>query len=537
MALVPVKELGSTGVVTDIPPSRLPPNAFSRAKNVRFDEMSVTRSPVFRTIKDTLAFDPRHVVNIVPTAGGFSTIVMASDTFQIKEYVNGTVHDRNGSISLLNSSLATYTSTSLADIDYLNRVDRIPVYRGAAGGNFADLPHWDSGWRTESLKAFGDFLLGIGMTEGSTAYSQRVRWSDIALANSVPGSWDASDTTKSAGFNDLVQLGTPLIDGAALGVNFILYSSDQVWLMEFVGGTFIFNFRKLFDGCGVVNQNCVVEVDSLHFVFDRDDIYKHDTHTKVSICDQRVKDYIFAGMDTSKYDRCFVAHNHSVEEIMFCYVSRDDMAEFTSGDRCNRAAVFNYRTETWSFVDLPNVSDSTTGNVASATSYANAVGSYSVAGGTYHSQASGFNQHLLFVTKSVSADGITSDKLYGLDFADSSSLSFPTDSSANKAPFLERTGIDLDEQSPLVGFKYISKFTPQVTTSNSNKLFNFSFGASNLIDDGPVYETTVSFNSAIDHKIDSRASGRYLSYKMTIDDTKDFNFTGFDADVQILGRR
>ena len=537
MALMPVKELGSVGCITDITPSRLPINAFSRAKNVRFDEMSVTRSPVFRTIKSSLGFDPRHVVGIVPTTGGFSTVVMASDTFEIKEYVNGTVHSRNGSISLLNSSLESFTSTTLADVDYLNRVDRVPVYRVAGGTNFADLPNWDSTWRAESLRAFGDFLLGIGITQGSTSYTQRVRWSNLALANSVPDSWDGSDTTKSAGFNDLVQLGSPLIDGIALGVNFILYSSDQVWLMEFVGGTFIFNFRKLFDGFGVVNQNCDEEVDRKHYVFDQDDIYMHDTHTKISICDQRVKDYIFGGMDTSKYDRCFVAHNHSVEEIMFCYVSRDDMAEFTNGDRCNRAAVFNYRTQTWSFMDLPNVSTSATANVASATSYANAIGSYQSAGGTYNSQASGFDQHLLFCAKSVSADGISSDNLYGLDFADRSTLSFPIDAAANKAPYIERTGIDLDEQSPLTGYKHITQFTPQASTKNSSKTFDFNFGASNLIEDAPTYEPTVSFNSSIDHKINSRASGRYLSYKMTVTDTKDFNFTGFDADVHILGRR
>jgi hypothetical protein len=537
MALMPVKDLGSVGCITDITPSRLPINAFSRAKNVRFDAASVTRSPVFRNIKDSLGFDPRHCAGIAPTSGGFSTVLMASDTFVLKEYVNGTVHNRSGSISALSSSLDAYTSTTLADVDYLNRVDRVPVFRLANGTNFADLTHWDANWRTESLRAFGDFLVAIGMTESGTSYSQRIRWSNLALANSVPDSWDGTDTTKSAGFNDLVQLGTALIDGAPLGVNFILYSSDQVWLMEFVGGTFLFNFRKLFDGFGVANQNCVVEVDNKHFVLDRSDIYMHDTHTKVSICDQRVKDYIFGGMDTGKYDRCFVAHNHAVEEIMFCYVSRDDMAEFTSGDRCNRAAVYNYRTETWSFMDLPNVSDSTNGNVSSAVSYANAIGSYQSAGGTYNSQASGFNQHLLFVGKSNSSDGLSSDKLFGLDSADSSTLGFPIDAAANKAPYVERTGIDLDEQSPLAGYKYISQFTPQMTTPNQSKTFNFSFGSADLVDDNPTYETTVAFNSALDHKINSRASGRYLSYKMTVDDTKDFNLTGFDAEVKVLGRR
>ena len=537
MALMPIKELGSLGVIADIPPSRLPINAFSRAKNVRFDELSVTRSPVFRNIKSSIHSDLRHCFGILPAGGGFNTVLTVGSDYNMWEYVNGTMTYRNGSLSATSASLDTFTSTTLADVYYLNRVDRVPVYRLASStGNFLALPNWDSSWRCESLRAFGDFMLGINMTEGSSNYNQRVRWSDITLANSVPGSWNASDTTKSAGFNDLVQLVSPLIDGVALGVNFILYSSDQVWLMEYVGGTFIFNFRKLFDGFGVVNQNCAVEVDRKHYVFDTNDIYMHDTHTKVSICDQRVKDYIFNGMDTSKYNRCFVVHNHAVEEIMFCYASHDDMAEFTAGDRCNRAAVYNYRTDTWSFMDLPNVSGSTLANVSSATSYANAVGSYENAGGTYASQAAGFDQHLLFVGNGTSSVGLT-QSLYGLDFADSSTLSFPIDPAANRAPYVERTGIDLDEQAPLTGYKHITQFTPQVTTQNSSKTFSFSFGASNLIDDAPIYEATVTFDAALDYKINSRASGRYLSYKMTIANTKDFNFTGFDADVHVLGRR
>ena len=44
------------------------------------------------------------------------------------------------------------------------------------------------------------------MVEGSANFPTRIRFSDITTANSVPGSWDATDATKSAGFIDLVQL-------------------------------------------------------------------------------------------------------------------------------------------------------------------------------------------------------------------------------------------------------------------------------------------------------------------------------------------
>ena len=45
------------------------------------------------------------------------------------------------------------------------------------------------------------------------------------------------------------------------------------------------------------------------------------------------------------------------------------------------------------------------------------------------------------------------------------------------------------------------------------------------------------YNTETDHKIDSRAAGRYLSYRVTIPDTKDFEFSGFDFEVTATGRR
>ena len=46
MKLPQIRDVGDIGVVTDIRPASLPLNGFSRAKNVRFDEGKVARSPV-----------------------------------------------------------------------------------------------------------------------------------------------------------------------------------------------------------------------------------------------------------------------------------------------------------------------------------------------------------------------------------------------------------------------------------------------------------------------------------------------------------
>jgi hypothetical protein len=71
----------------------------------------------------------------------------------------------------------------------------------------------------------------------------------------------------------------------------------------------------------------------------------------------------------------------------------------------------------------------------------------------------------------------------------------------------------------------------------SNKVFDVSMGAADLPNEVPTFETTVNFNSDTQYKIDSRSSGRYLSYKVETTDVKDFTVSGFDFDVVATGRR
>jgi hypothetical protein len=537
MAILPIRQLGDAGVVTDVSSYNIPLNAFSTAINVRFDEGKVSRSPIFRNVKDTLGFSPRFSYGIVPSTG-FDTIVVASDDWQLQEYNSGSMTNVAGSITGTTDP-RPYTGCSLAGVTYINRVDRVPVYRLPSGSTFADLPNWDATWRCNAMRSYGDFVLGIGMTEGASEFPSRVRWGNLVLANSPPDSWDAAITTNTAGYNDLAQIKTKLVDGAVLGSNFILYSSDQVWLMEFTGNQFIFNFRQLFVDAGVLNQNCIVEIEGKHLVFGPFEIYQHDGNSKQSLCDERTKDFIYSSLNNAATDVCFVQHNPTLNEVYFCYQSGDQYVAFPNADRCNRAAVYNYRNNTWSFMDLPNVSSGTVANVNSATTYATSTTTYALTGGTFYQQQHSFDKHTIMVGETLTADGITSDKIYGLDLSDAGQIAFQLDTEATKPILLERTGLDLDEAGLGANYYVVcTRIFPQADTDNtSDTTLTFSFGASDIPRALPTYTSTQVFDIATDHKIDSRAAGRYLSYKLTYADTKDFELSGFDLEIEATGRR
>ena len=536
--VLPIRSLGSVGVVTDLDPFNLPISGFTRAKNVRFtQEGNIERAPVYRDVSGSMTLDgePAFVFGLF-NSGGYDKVLVVTDLFHVYEYSNNTL---TSNVDFgASSSLSPFTGTVLGDVEYLNRPDRVPVFRAPNRTTFADLTNWPATYRCVSLRSYGDFLIGLNMTEGASSFPNRVRWSNLAQANSVPDSWDAADTTKSAGFNDLIQMETPIVDGLSLGTNFVVYSSDSVWNMEFVGGTFIFNFRKIFDNCGVINQNCVVEVGGRHYVFDADDIYVHDGVTRNSICAGRVRDYIFSGLDMSKAGLCYVQHNPELEEIYFCYHTGDDMHTLPDCSHCNRAAIYNYAADTWSFLDLPNTVSGTTANINTVSTWAAAGNlTWENAGGSWHDQESQFARHSIVLSKSSGTD-LTTDRILVFDGATEGSVAKPLAADATQDIFLERKGIDLDEVGmPLAGYKVLKGFVPQISTRDASTSMQFTFGASDLPSGVPGYGSAITFDTATDYKVDTRIAGRYLSYKVSDTARKDFRFSGMDVDAIVTGRQ
>ena len=137
-------------------------------------------------MKDSLGFTPRHAFGIVP-ATDCDTVVMVSDDYPIHEYASGTVSNQSGSITV-SSDPRPFTTTQLAVVVYINRPDSVPVFRGPAGTNFADLTNWPSTLRAASLSSFGDFLDALNTTEGTISFPNGMSMSNIVTANSVPDS-------------------------------------------------------------------------------------------------------------------------------------------------------------------------------------------------------------------------------------------------------------------------------------------------------------------------------------------------------------
>jgi hypothetical protein len=539
-----LRQLGSVGIVSDVHPYDLPPQALSGGVNIRFDHSKISRAPVARRVypfEGTEAgHQPGFMFSIPPIAAGAEQLITVQKDFaKIYSVVGTTLTDVTHTGAISSDTGEPFSATFLGNVAYLNRRSFVPLKLTVADAAFAALPNWDSTWRAGVLRSYKDFLIALNLIKGAAEYPAMVKWSDAALYGAVPGSWDASDPTVLAGENTLTDMRGHIVDGLSLRDSFIIYGENEVWEMSYVGGTFVFDFRKRFDDVGILNTNCAVEVDGQHYVFDNFDLYTHDGTTKQSIAHDKVKDFVFGGLIKELRDLAFVAHNPKLNEVLFCYPSNDRFTTYIPTTGCNRAAVFNYRNGTWTYYDLPNVTAYSLATLATGLTWAATdPTAYADMGGTWSGSQDGEDRHLMLSSVADTPAGLTASRIYGLDLIEGGRLTKPVEAEALKPAYGERVGIDLDENgTPIRAYKALLTIYPQLSLSADGTVIQFAFGANDNAAQDPTWDTYQAFQPTTMDKLDTRVAGRYLGWRFTLSGPGDFGFSGMDANISVRGTR
>ena len=97
MALIPIENVGEVGIVKDINPWQLPPNVWSDGNNVRAEHGSITKSPGYAEVMETVPVPPLYITNLV---SGVNEYWIIGGTAAIHVYDNSSVSDTlDGGIS------------------------------------------------------------------------------------------------------------------------------------------------------------------------------------------------------------------------------------------------------------------------------------------------------------------------------------------------------------------------------------------------------------------------------------------------------
>lgn len=569
MANLPLRDLGQIGLITDANPYSLPPNALSKAVNVVFDENRIQRAPVFKqlfpAIRSLLAYSDTAATYTTVTGtydaatgsaatssryvGYYADPVFGETVFLcdrdgiVRTYPNGNLAFATPGGSLITND-EPWTHAQVAGLSFLARRGMRPYVRNLQTDALYSLMagDWNSTHSAAVVRGYLDFAIMMNVTKGSTEFPTMVKWCNPIEYSSAVGSvnWDPTNPGYIAGENILGHMTSGIRDGLTLGSSFVIYSKDQVWLMEYTGSSLVFNFRSLFPNGGILNTNCVVEIEGKHFVFGEDDIYVHDGVTKQSLADGKVRRGIYTTINYSKRSACFVMHDSVSNLVYFCYNTLSNEVKWRNTDFCNRAAVYNYRSNTWSFMDLPNIVGGAESNVdLQQNTYPQVSQSYEV----YNSSFLSFEGIKPKVTIALgSSDGgnnLTESRVYVVDLPAVSLTNLSVTPETVVTPTVGREGIDLDDTAglPLRSYKTITEIVPQASLNTEGAAFTWKVGSTDLPNTGIVWRSTSTFNPSTDYKIDMKVSGRYLAYEISTNSIEDFRITGFDSNVVSTSKR
>lgn len=549
MTIVPVRDIGKLGVNTDWSPVDLPITAFTMGSNVRFTNNRIQRGPIFNSVGSLSNTSPSFCIAYKLLNDSSQFLVLNKDgtvTNWAASSPGTAPTETNISASgwTASSSDLVYTATILNDVVYVNRSDRVPWFKTTGGTSFATLPVWDSTWRCEALRSFQGALVAINVTKNGVRYPTMVKTSEFTTFDSTPTAWVGS-TTNSATENVLGDLQDPLIDGWPLRDRMILYAKNETWSMEYRGDSLVFNYRRLYNNRGVINQNCVAEHNSIHYVFGNEDIWSHDGYQNKSIAMGRVRDFIFNNLVKLYSNQFFVINNAKQGEVLFCYVSRDEYCRFPIGNAvgypgCNRAAVYNYVYDTWYFYDLPYVNGAARGITFSGSSFADMPTlTYNSVGGSYNSYFDGSQLYLMTVaTGATTPTFTTTPKVHVFEAANIVQGVGVLDPVATAPVLIENKLMDMDDVSKeLRGYKVVNQMWPEATFATGAPAMTFNWGSSDAPNVQAVYDHDMTFDGITYNKLDFNAPGKYLSLRITYSGIQDFSLSGWDIDYQVFGHR
>lgn len=322
---IDINDVASIGVVRDSPPHEIPPEAWTMAANVRFEDNSIVQLLGYSQVFGPPLFPP-YFAQFVSAPGqpwwlyaGLNKIACYDGSVHtdITRTTDGATYGATGANQ--------WQGTNIGGIPILNNGVDVPQFWAlpfSKTTHMANLTNWPSTLRCQVIRAFGPVMLALNLTDTGVLKPYDVRWSHPADPGSVPPTWDITDPTHNAGQISLSDVDSgQVVDGMSLQGNFYVYKENSCWRFRNVGGQYIFDEDPFLENIGLLAPRCVTITGDgqRHFFVGQDNIYTHDGNSAKPLLDGRTRRYLFNNIDVGNYANSFVFVNPVRKEGWFCY--------------------------------------------------------------------------------------------------------------------------------------------------------------------------------------------------------------------------
>ena len=523
--LVSITNAGQAGIIQDVDPILLPPNAWTNGNNIRFYNNEVQKVLGQEEAQNPTLTDVQFLMPATKWDAGVPSKVWVYAGLDKVYYTDDGATDNN----------ITRQDTDPADVDYTGSV--LDRWQGCVNQNIlilnngADAPQmwldqtsvledlrWDAthtwedkGWRTKVMRSHKNFLfaLQLNRNDSNGLNPNTVMWSEPAEPWAVPTTWDESDTSSICGSVELSSTEGQIVDGLSLKDNFIVYKESSIYNFAYIGGQYVWQVRDVSKNIGLFSQGAVCEFLGQHVFMSNDDILVTDGYQFKSVVNQKVRRKIFSEIDTTNCSRVFAVSNYAKEEVWFCYPTN-------GSSYVDKAAIWNYTSGAWSFKDLPDVNFINYGTLYSATVTENA---WDDDTGTWDEDSSSWDE------------GTFSQSLFKMLGATDSSIKmfevgYNNDGTSYES-YVERTGLKLGDSNTM---KRITAIYPKGVGE-----MNIYVGHAMHQNDNYTWEGPYNIIPEEDAQIRCRITGRYHAIRFVFEGDTEHKLHSYDIEYVDTG--
>jgi hypothetical protein len=521
--IVPINEAGKYGMIVDVAPHELPPNAWSYAKNMHFPENYAEKVSGHEDSFGTPGCPPYFTVSVRNASEQFWVYGGANKVYAYDTAATHTDISRAVGGAYAATFDKNWHGGSLNGIVVLNNgVDTPQMWNPVVKTQALQaLTAWPANTLCGALRSYKNYLVALDITKSGTRDPRLVKWSHTAAAGAVPTSWDETDPTKDAGEYSIADTDGYVIDSLPMRDLNIIYKDDSIWGMQYIGGNSIFRFTQLFNNAGVIGRDCVSEFQiGKHVVFAKDDLLVHDGQAVSPILRGKNRSWLYNNIDPVYYKRSFLTLDPGNREVWFCFPE-------TGHSLPSLALIWNWNSNSWGVRELDNISHVGIGAVKPTATTDLWSDASTWDGDPAQWGESTWNPSIsrLLMCAPVQT------KLLGV-------LGNSQFSGVNMSAILERKGLGIPFNTTTPpdtsSMKFCSNIWPRITGTVGTTVWVEIGGQMNMSED-PVWAAPQPFVIGTTEKIDCTVTGRLFGIRFSSTGNLAWKLQGYDLDVRKLG--
>lgn len=527
--LTHLKNMGLSGVNSDVAPWELPPEFLTHGVNFRARDGKLTPfSGSYRAYDAPSPIVQAGVLKHIRTkTSDFWMSCNRTSVQAISHPTVGWVDVSSGPYTINEGEETQWTVSQLGQVAVVNHVEVGPEYwiGGGAEDTLKSLPFsptqtWEETLiRCEVMRSHKNFLIALNLS-GQEVVPNGLRISHPASENGIPFTWDTTDRSSIAVQTQLGGDGAEIVDGLTLRDDFIIYSRDSIDVLTFnPASEFFWTRRELSSTVGLLAKNCITEVKGTHFFIADGDIVSNDGSSIKSLLHGRLISRFNANTNEYTSINSFVCRNDALSEVWFCVPEG-------SSKTANVAYIYNWRDDSIVIRDLPaNLVSADYGKDPSSLE-----GEDSDSWDSPESLDGSWSDE-------VSAWG--SSRLTALDDALLGLLATGAVVNIDPKGTIQETGLNtiMERTSfPLAGHRQTCTVS-RVYLHASGDPFKFQLGSQQQ-PGGPVnWSKEMTFNPGSQRKIDVRRTGELFSWRILSTGTNRFKLSGLNLEYSRAGFR